>query len=183
MINLGVRKFAKYSAIVLLGISVAGTPVFAVKGGNGNGNSGNAGGGNSSAGNGTTNNGSVARTDKIKTNNGAMASKFGKLNGFLHASPVALTKASPKSSIGQVAKVYAGLLGGYLSPVAGQVAPTIEEVAAALAAAANKPLTADVIGTVNARLMATNLELATSLTASGKTAEDLAAEIAAAMAI
>lgn len=183
MINLGVRKFAQYSAIVLLGLSVAGAPAFAVKGGNGNGNGGNAGGGNSNAGNGAANNGSVARTDKIKTSNGAVASKYGKLNGFLHASPVALIKASPKSSIGQVAKVYAGLLNGYLAPAEGQVPPTVEEVAAALAAAANKPLTADVIGAVNVKLIAANPALAASLTASGKTEADLAGEIAAAMSI
>ena len=52
---------------------------------------------------------------------------------------------------------------------------------AALAAAANKPLTPDVIKAVNDKLLATNPDLAASLAASGKTPEDLANEIAAAL--
>ena len=195
MKNLGLQKFATYSAVVLLALSVAGAPALAEKGGNGNGNGGNSGnaggnsgngGGNSgNAGNGNSKSASATKTEKVKTNNGALASSYGKLNGFLHASPNALAKASPKSAIGQVAKVYAGLLNSYLAPAEGETMPGIEEVATALAAAANKPLTAEIIAAVNAKLVATNPELATNLEASletsGKTAEEFAAEIAAAL--
>jgi hypothetical protein len=185
MINLGVQKLVKYSAILMLGLSVAGAPALAEKGGNGKGNGGNSGNSSSSNGNGNGNgkSASAAGTEKVKTNNGAAASKYGKLNGFLHASPKALAKASPNSAIGQVAKVYAGLLNSYLAPAEGETAPTVDQVAAALAAATNKPLTADVIAAVNAKLTATNPDLATSLETSGKTPEDLAAEIAAALPI
>lgn len=181
MKNFGLQKFATYSAVLLLGLSVAGAPALAEKGGNGNGNGGNAGSNSGNAGNGNSRSASATKTEKVKSNNGALASSYGKLNGFLHASPNALAKASPKSAIGKVAKVYAGLLNSYLAPAEGETVPGIEEVAIALAAAANKPLTAEIIAAVNAKLVATNPELATNMETSGKTAEDLAAEIAAAL--
>lgn len=200
MMTFNTGGLARLSAAFLLGLSLAGTPAFADKGGNGGGN-GNAGGngnsGNSNAGGNSNSNAggngksgvaqgsskSAAGQTKVATATATdtNASAYGKLNGFLHASPKALAKASPNSAIGKVAKIYAGLLNSYLNPLEGATPPTAEEVAAALAAAANKPLTADVIAKVNDKLIATNADLAASLTLSGKTAADLATEIAAAL--
>ena len=191
MAHFQIGRFARLTAVLLLGATLAGAPALAGKGnggGNGNGN-GNKGGSSESRGQGQ--NKSAGRTASpakpaaaapVKKAKIVLAKTQGKLNGFLHASPQALAKASPKSAIGKVAKVYAGLLNDYLAPPAeGTVAPTAEEVAAALAAAANKPLTPEIIKAVNDRLLATNPDLAASLLASGKTPEDLAAEIATAL--
>lgn len=165
----------RLSTAVLLGLTLAGAPALADKGGNGGGN------GKSGENQGSTKSNPGQTKVATAKATGAGASTYGKLNGFLHASPKALAKASPNSAIGKVAKVYAGLLNSYLNPVEGTTPPTAQEVAAALAAAANKPLTAAVIAKVNDKLIATNPDLSASLTASGKTAADLATEIAAAL--
>ncbi len=178
---------ARLSAAVLLGLALAGAPALAEKGGKGggngggNGNSGGNGKGNSGQGHSSTktNPGQTKVTTVKATSKGA--STYGKLNGFLHASPRALAKASPNTAIGKVAKVYASLLNSYLNPVEGATPPTAEQVAAALAAAANKPLSAAIIAKVNDKLIATSPDLSASLAASGKTPADLANEIAAAM--
>lgn len=178
-------KFARLAATVFFGAMLAVSPALAGNGngkGGGNGNGGNGNGGNSasSSSKGSTKTASVTTT---KNSKGVTARGYGKLNGFMHASATALAKASPKSSIGQVSKVYAGLLASYLAPAAGTTAPSITQVASALAAAANKPLTAAQIAAINQRLLATNPTLAASLTTSGKTAEQLAAEVAAALGV
>lgn len=184
---------SRLSAIALLGVALAGGPVLAGNGnGGGNGNANGNGGGNGNKGGNSQSHGQGHGKSNSKAANSSVApdakkikvvvaSKYGKLNGFLHASPTALAKASPSSAIGKVAKVYAGLLNSYLAPAEGTMAPSIEDVAAALDAAANKPLTADVVKAVNDRLLATDTDLSANLTASGKTPQQLADEIAAAL--
>ena len=185
------NAFSSIAAAAFITLSLAATPVLADKGGNGGGNSGgngNSGGhGSANSNNGSASHGkSATAPGKTKVASNAAttkgsASAYGKLNGFLHASPNALAHASSKSAIGKVAKVYAGLLNAYLNPVEGQTPPTAAEVAAALKAAANKPLSADIIAKVNTKLLANNSTLAASLAASGKTESGIAAEIAGAM--
>ena len=184
MTRLNLQAFAQLSSIVLLGVTLAAAPALA---GNGNSNGGGNGGGNgkSESHGGGSSNGQRAKTGAeqtgVKSAAGKEASSYGKLNGFLHASKQALLHASPKSAVGKVGVVYAGLLKNYLAPEAGVTPPTVAELGAALQAAANKPVTSAVVAAVNKRLLETNAELSASLTASGKTAEQLAAEIAAAM--
>lgn len=182
-------SFTRLSAALILGAGLAGAPAFADKGGNGNGggHGGGIGGGSSQSASDHSNNGKSSKGDdatETETEAGAStkldASTAGKLNGFLHASPRAIAKANANSAIGKVAVGYGGMLKDYLSPAPGTTPPTAAEVAAALAAASNKPLTAEVVAAVNAKLLDTNPDLAVSLTTSGKTAADLDAEIAAA---
>lgn len=109
---------------------------------------------------------------------GQAARAAGKLNGFLHASPTAIANASPKSALGKVRDGYGALLGAYLDPAA-TTKPTAAELAAALEAASNKPVTADVIARVNAKLMKLDPTLSANL--GTKTPDQLAAEIAAAL--
>lgn len=172
---------------LVLGLSLIATPVVAGNGnGNGSGNAGSNAGGNK-AGN-ASNKSSSAGSNKSaaatgKNTQGVTARSYGKLNGFMHASPTALANAAPTSAIGKVAVVYAGLLSSYLAPADDTTAPAIEDVAAALADATNKPLTPDIIAAVNQKLLATDATLASSLTTSGKTPEDLAQEIANALGV
>ena len=187
------NALSSIAAAAFITLSLAATPVLADKGGNGGGNgNGNSGGNGASNSNGnggtksTSHGNSATAPGKTKVAAASAAAKgsasaYGKLNGFLHAPPKVLANASPKSAIGKVAKVCAGLLNACLNPVEGETAPTAADVAAALKAAANKPLGADIIAKVNTKLLATNSALADSLTASGKTASGLATEIAAAM--
>jgi hypothetical protein len=88
------------------------------------------------------------------------ASSYGKLNGFMHASATALAHASVKSPQGTIARIYAGQLGSYLA--LDQTKATPEEIEAAqeklesaaltLASVANKPLSQEVVASVNSRL-------------------------------
>ena len=105
------------------------------------------------------------RDDSSKTSDtdGIPARKLGKLNSFLHASPSALVHAWPNSAVAKISKVYAGLLGSHLPPEAGTTRPTLQEVAATLSSAANKPLSPGVIAAVNAKLGSVNPALATSI--------------------
>lgn len=121
--------------------------------------------------------------DKAKYAKGETANTAGKLNGFLHASPKALAHASPRSAIGKVSKIYAGLLNSYLNPAEGETPPTIDEVAKALADAANKPLTPDIIAAVNQKLLDTDTTLSDSLTTSGKSADEVNSEVATALGV
>ena len=186
MTRLNLHHFTRFSSLVVLAVSLAVAPALAGNG-NGNGNGGGNGGGNgkSESHGGGSSKSEHASTGSEKSSTKATAAKqassYGKLNGFLHASKQAMLKASPKSAIGKVATVYAGLLKSYLSPEAGVTPPTVDEIAAALRAAANKPVTSAVVAAVNQRLLETNPDLSASLTASGKTPEQLADEIAAAM--
>lgn len=152
-----IRFPARSVAAVLLGAALAASPALAKSGGNGNGNSGGNGNGHAYG------KSAEATQDAGTTSNGNSASALGALNGFMHASPKALANASPKSEIGKVAVVYAGLLQNYLTPAAGTTPPTLAQLASALSAAANKPLTPAIIEAVNAKLEASNPALAQSL--------------------
>lgn len=161
-------------ALALLGVALAGAPALADKGGNGNGNSGGDHGNSASAHDGSMGQGKSATGTAASS---GAASKYGKLNGFLHASPTAIANASPKSAIGKVA-AYGRLLDAYVSADA-TTKPTLQELQDALRAASNKPVTADTVAAVNAKLLDVNADLAASLAASGKTADDLNAELSA----
>jgi hypothetical protein len=106
---------------------------------------------------------SVAETGVLNDSDAIPARRLGKLNGFLHASPSALVHASPNSAVGKISKVYAGLLSSYLSPAPGTTPPTLEEVAAALSSASNKPLSPSVIEAVNDKLSSVNPTLDSSI--------------------
>jgi hypothetical protein len=75
-------------------------------------------------------------------------SHLGRLNAFFHASPNALRNASPHSAVGAVSKTYDHAMLSYLN----NSGATLDDVAAALARAANKPLNPDVVAAINARL-------------------------------
>ncbi len=154
-------------------------------GGNGNGNSGgngNAGVGASSDGSGSSNAGgndmgnafgkTAAETDLASNQNGKgighaygygsgitsvkddmHPSKLGRLNAFLNASSNALANSSPNSAIGAVAQGYRDKLSAYLG---GDVSVTADDVAAAIAAAANKTVTPDQVNAINERLAVEN---------------------------
>ena len=153
----------------------------AAKGGNGGGAGGNGGGGGKggqgngaaaskgdSGGGGRASAPGQAKTDVVdtaakgqnKTKDALDASSLGKFNGFIHASPTALAKASPNSSLGTVARVYAGQLGSYLSVDQTTATPEqievarekLEAAALTLAGTANKPLSPEVVDAINNRL-------------------------------
>jgi hypothetical protein len=160
-----------------------GIAALAAKGGNGGGNGGSGGaggGGNGSGGGG----GAAARGDAGNSGRDSApgqnkqdgsnatgkgqaasatakdASAYGKLNGFMHASPTALANASTTSPLGTIARIYAGVLGSYLA--VDQAKATEEQIDAAneklesaamvLAGIANKPLNDEVVAAVNSRL-------------------------------
>jgi hypothetical protein len=148
-------------AATLLGAVLVASPVLANNGkgggaGNGNGN-GHANGKNAD------NSAQSASANDPSASKAKSANNLGALNGFLHASPRALAHASAKSEIGKVAVVYGGLLQSYLSPAQGSTPPTLAQLAAALSAAANKPLSAATIQTVNAKLASVNPTLAKAI--------------------
>jgi hypothetical protein len=81
----------------------------------------------------------------------------------MHASETALANASPNSAIGAVAKTYRDLLSGYIGATPTDPnappdpnAPTLDDLAAALAAAANKELSPETVAAINDRLAETN---------------------------
>ncbi|MFK0690101.1 hypothetical protein ACFX5Q_18110 [Mesorhizobium sp. IMUNJ 23033] len=159
-----VRTVPKSIAAVLLGTAVVASPALA-KNGNGNGNGQSAG------------KSANAASNMSASANDSSASKLGALNGFMHASPSALAHASAKSEIGKVAVVYAGLLQNYLSPQPGSTPPTLAQVAAALAAAANKPPSANSVEAVNTKLESINPTLAQLISAYSGGPSALAAAI------
>ena len=145
------QNLIRSMATAVIAVGLAFSPALAKSGsGNGNGN-GNAGGKNA-----------ANAADKSNPASGIPANDLGALNGFFHASPKALAHASPKSEIGKV-EAYGNLLAGFLTPAAGTTPPTLAQLAAALKAAANKPLSVAIIEAVDAKLAATNPSLATSI--------------------
>jgi hypothetical protein len=76
----------------------------------------------------------------------------------MNASPKALQNSSAKSAIGIVAVQYAGALSSYIDAVnLGQLPhPTLDDAAAILAKAANKPLSPEIVAAINERLAAEN---------------------------
>jgi hypothetical protein len=88
-------------------------------------------------------------------------SDMGRLNAFLNASSTALQDAAPNSAIGIVATQYAGSLSAYTDAnalaIQGQgPAPTLDDAAALLAKAANKPVSPEIVAAINERLAAEN---------------------------
>jgi hypothetical protein len=136
-------------------------------GGNGNGNSGgNAGAsassnGSNAGGNGVGNSFGLSTADANATNNGNNVAKtdpmhpsrLGRLNGFLNASSNALSNSSPNSAIGAVAQGYRDALSAYLG---GDLNVDADDVADAIAAAANKTLTPEQVNAINERLAEEN---------------------------
>ena len=179
MTDLLSKRMPRTLALALLGLALAGAPALAEKGGNGNGGGdhGNSGGDHGNSGSAHDGSMGQGKSTTGATASAGAASKYGKLNGFLHASPTAIAHASPKSAIGKVA-AYGKLLEAYVSPDA-TTKPTLQELQDALRAASNKPVTADTVAAVNAKLLEVDAALAASLTASGKTAADLNAELSA----
>lgn len=88
-------------------------------------------------------------------------SSLGRLNGFMNASPQALANAAPNSAIGVVAQDYREALAAYADSIAAApdgavvVDPALDAAAKALALAANKELTPDIVAAVNAHLAET----------------------------
>ncbi|MGT2466597.1 hypothetical protein ACVOMV_18575 [Mesorhizobium atlanticum] len=145
------QNFIRSTAMAAIAVGLVLSPAMA-KSGNGNGSgNGNAGGKNT-----------ANAADKSNPASGIPANDLGALNGFFHASPKALAKASPKSEIGKV-EAYGNLLASFLTPTAGTTPPTLAQLAAALQLAANKPLSVAIIEAVDTKLAATNPSLATSI--------------------
>ena len=123
---------------------------------NGNGNGHASGNGNNGQANasGNGNNGHANATANSSNGNGSNASALGALNGFMHASFTALSHTSVHSEIGKVI-TYGGLLQGLFPSASGTTTLTtaqLQQLGAAIAAAANKPLTPDIISAIDARL-------------------------------
>ncbi|WP_448953000.1 hypothetical protein [Labrys neptuniae] len=170
----------KALSVALFGVALIATPVFA-NNGKGDGNGGGHGNGNGN-GNGSSHSARTSDGDNDQgSGSGLSANHLGKLNGFLHASPSALKHASPKSAIGKVV-AYGGLLDGFLTPEQGKTPPTLAQLAAALAAATNKPLTPAVIKAVNAKLAAIKPDLAKAISGYSGGASGLADDISKAAA-
>lgn len=147
-------------------------------GGNGGGNAGGNGGGSHSSASSHANKATAAREDGSKVGStGLSASSLGGINGFLHASPRALAHASPKSRIGKIATVYAGELKAYLADPKAANAPTLSQLSATLASAANKPLTPAIIQAVDAKLASTDATLSKEIAAYQGGASGLATAI------
>jgi hypothetical protein len=89
----------------------------------------------------------IAKTDPMHP------SKLGRLNAFFNASPTALAATSPNSAIGTVSKTYRDILSAYM---AGEDDVDLDDLATALATAANKTLTPEQVDAINERLAAEN---------------------------
>ena len=169
-----ISTLIKTTAVLTLGTALLTSPSFAknANSSNGSGNSGN---------HGASNNGqSQIVASKLVNSLDSNASAFGKLNGFMHASPAALADASANSAIGKIAIVYAGLLESYLSDPT--TTTTLVDLQAALSDAANKPLSPEIIQAVNDKLATVDpTTIGTSIGAYTGGSEALAAAIAAAI--
>jgi hypothetical protein len=80
-------------------------------------------------------------------------SKLGRLNAFLNASSNALNNSAPNSAVGTVSQSYRDALSAYLS---GNPNVDADDVAVAIAGAANKTLTPDQVNAINERLAVEN---------------------------
>ena len=145
----------KSLAVCALLLALA-APVLA-NNGNGNGHAsgnGNTGQANASANSSNGNNGQAHAAANSSNGNGSNASALGALNGFMHASFTALSHTSVNSEIGKVV-TYGGLLQSLFPSASATTTLTtaqLQQLAAAIAAAANKPLTPDIISAIDARL-------------------------------
>jgi hypothetical protein len=151
--------FIPFTLKVGVGLYSQAEAACAYAGGKGNGGANNAGGGN---GNGGVNNpgaGGNINADASASKHDLDPSDLGRLNGFMNASSTALQKAAPNSAIGIVAIQYAGALSAYEDALVNQgqgPAPTLDDAAAILAKAANKPLSPEIVAAINERLAAEN---------------------------
>jgi len=131
-------------------------------GGNGKGR-GNGHGHDKAGGTGQSQQAKSTQTDLAETDS-MLPSNLGRLNGFLHASPQALANAAPNTVIGMLSKTYRDALAAYATSLATtdpttttDTTPlTTDDMAAILAKAANKTLTAEQITAINDKLAATN---------------------------
>lgn len=103
---------------------------------------------------------SVASLDDDASDSGLHPSSLGRLNGFMNASPNALANAAPNSAVGVVAHAYRDALSDYADALAAGEDPAaidaaLQSAAAAIALAANKEVTPDVVAAVNAHLAET----------------------------
>jgi hypothetical protein len=170
--HMNFERAIKAAALFALGTALLATPSFAK---NANSSNGSANGATHSA----SNNGqSKLAAAKAENGQGSIASAFGKLNGFMHASPKALAHASENSAIGKVAIVYAGLLQSYLSD---PTSATLLDLQGALADAANKPLSPEIIQAVNDKLATIDPTLGTYILGYLGGSEALATDIAGAI--
>jgi hypothetical protein len=89
--------------------------------------------------------------------------KLGRLNGFLHASDQARLNAAPGSAVGMISHGYADALGDYLharsligiDPDAEEDAEeALDRAGAILGAASNKPVSPQVVATINGQIVA-----------------------------
>jgi hypothetical protein len=112
-------------------------------------------------------------------------SALGSLNGFFNASLSARQHANPRSAVGKISKTYAGKLAAYLGldPAATELERTtaLAELAAALADASNKPVSAEVVSAINARLAEQDPALATALASADPTLDQSIADTASAL--
>jgi alpha-D-ribose 1-methylphosphonate 5-triphosphate synthase subunit PhnH len=94
------------------------------------------------------------QTNQIRSQKIAASAKKisgGSLNGFLHASPNALTHAAPNSAVGKVAVGVRDALQAYADGTG-----SLDDVAKALAAATNKPVTQQQVAAVIQKLSDNN---------------------------
>jgi hypothetical protein len=112
-------------------------------------------------------------------------SALGALNGFFNASEAARLNANAKSAVGRISKTYAERLTAYLGldPAATEAARTtaLAELAAALADASNKPVSAEVVSAINTRLAEQDPALATALASADPTLNQSIADTASAL--
>jgi hypothetical protein len=89
--------------------------------------------------------------------------QLGRLNGFLHASDQGRLNAAPGSAVGMISHGYADALGDYLharsligiDPDAEEDAEdALDRAGAILGAAANKPVSPEVVATINGQIVA-----------------------------
>ncbi len=182
--------FATVSSL-MLGAFLALSPALAAsENGKGHGQGGvnggsNAGGNKASSGSQASASSGGKAFGQAKT--GFAARDLGKLNGFFNASPNALRNASASSSIGKISVVYAGLLQSYIDSVGAtegtEAAPSLLDLQNALLDATNKPLSPEIVASINQRLFETNPELGNAATLKSVTSQGLAQEIMAATSL
>jgi hypothetical protein len=112
-------------------------------------------------------------------------SALGSLNGFFNASLAARLHANPRSAVGKISKTYADKLAAYLNldPAATELERTtaLAELAAALADASKKPVSAEVVSAINARLAEQDPALATALASADPSLDQSIADTASAL--
>jgi hypothetical protein len=109
-----------------------------------------------------TNGYAYGKQSKVAKDDPMHPSNLGRLNGFFNASSTALKNASPNSAIGIVSQTYRDALSAYLGSLEEdteeQQEEALDDLAAVLAQAANKPLSPEQIEAINERLATENPE-------------------------